>query len=64
MKFGGVGHGRGRGVHFHGLGPVFSDSSFNFCYWCQFLAQSDEIEILVGWGVSVVISRNFWLSRP
>ena len=64
MKFWGVGHGRGRGVHFHGLRPLFSDSPFNFCGWYQFSSQSDEIEILLGWGVGVVISYNFWVSGP
>ena len=29
-------------------GPWFLDSSFNFSCWCQFSAQSDEIEILRG----------------
>ena len=37
--------GCGRGVNFHGLGPSFSDSSANFCYWCRFPVQSDNIEI-------------------
>ena len=64
MKFGGVGHWRGRGVHFHGLESLFSDSSFNFCYWCQFSAQSDEIEILLGLGMGAVICHNFWVSGP
>ena len=54
MKFGGVGHGGGPGGgSFYGLGSLYSNSSFNFCHWCQFSAQSDEIEILLGWGVGV-----------